>query len=385
MMDRVCIAGWCALAAASAWAGETSQIRREGQYWVLTSSGAESIAAGVPVRVMTRGAVTVRGHESNQVLWRLTARVKAKNEEEAQRILKNARLTAARQRDGVYLTVHVGGAASLELQAPRNIPDFAASTAGGPLEITGMDGAVLATTGGGRVKLERIGGNVTVRTGGGEVVLGSIRGSANCATAGGPIRAQSIGADAVFETGGGEINVDEAGGVVRASTAGGGIRVNKAHGRVFANTAGGPIDVRYAGGTVEARNAAGPIRVASAGGVRLETADGSINLNDVWGSLRASTRMGSIMAQLLAGKPFAESWLTTGSGDITVLIPSNLGVRIQARNEAADTVRRIVSEFPGLHVQLVGSSVIAEGEINGGGPVLWITGNAGTIFIKRLN
>jgi DUF4097 and DUF4098 domain-containing protein YvlB len=154
---------------------------------------------------------------------------------------------------------------------------------------------------------------------------------------------------------------------------------------VFANTAGGPIDVRYAGGMVEARNAAGPIRVASSAGVRIETADGAINLNDVWGSLRASTRMGSIFAQLLAGKPFAESWLTTGSGDITVLIPSNLGVKIQAKNAAADTVRRIVSEFPGLHVQLVGSSVIAEGEINGGGPVLWITGNGGTIFIKRLN
>jgi hypothetical protein len=95
--------------------------------------------------------------------------------------------------------------------------------------------------------------------------------------------------------------------------------------------------------------------------------------------------MGSIVAQILAGKPLAESWLTTGSGDITVLIPSNVGVKIQARNEAADTVRRIISEFPGLNVQLLGSSVVAEGDINGGGPVLWITGNAGTIFIKRLN
>jgi hypothetical protein len=386
MKQRVSICVLCGLAAAAiSLAGDPPQVRREGQYWILTNSGALSIPAGVPVRVVTRGSVTVRGHASNQVVWRLTSRVKAQSGQEAERMLKNVRLSAARQQDGIYLTVSAGGMAALELQAPRGIPDLAAGTAGGALEITDMDGAVSASTGGGRVKLERIGGSVAVRTGGGDVSLGRIGGSARCLTGGGAIQAKSMGGDAVFETGGGEIQVDDAGGVVRAFTAGGGIRVNNAHGMVFANTAGGPIDVRYASGTVEAKNAAGPIRVASAGGVRLETADGPINLSGVWGSLRASTRAGNIFAQLLAGKPIAESWLTTGSGDITVLIPSNLGVRIQARNEAADTVRRIISEFPGLAVQLAGSSVIAQGEINGGGPVLWITGNGGTIFIKRLN
>jgi DUF4097 and DUF4098 domain-containing protein YvlB len=385
MNRRVSIGVSCGLATVSIAFAAEPQMRREGQYWVLTNSGAESIPPGVPVRVVARGSVTVKGHASNQIVWQLESRVKAPSAEEAQRMLRNVRLSAARQHDGVYLTVTAGGMANLELQAPRAIPDFAAGTAGGALEITDMDGSVTARTGGGRVELERVGGNVAVRTGGGGVSLGRIGGSAQCSTAGGSIHASSIKGDARFETGGGEIQVDEAGGVVRASTAGGGIRVNNAHGMVFANTAGGAIDVRYATGTVEARNAAGPIRVDSAGGVRLETADGPINLSDVWGSLRASTRAGNIFAQLLPGKPIAESWLTTGSGDITVLIPSNLGVRIRARNEAADTLRRIVSEFPNLAVRLAGSSVIAEGEINGGGPVLWITGNGGTIFIKRLN
>src|SRR6478672_11652530 len=41
------------------------------------------------------------------------------------------------------------------------------------------------------------------------------------------------------------------------------------------------------------------------------------------GSVRVSTAMGSIIANILAGKPMADSFLSTGSGDITVLIPSN--------------------------------------------------------------
>jgi DUF4097 and DUF4098 domain-containing protein YvlB len=371
----------CGIAAAD----EETQIRREGQYWVVTASGAEAIPTDVPVRVLTRGGVTVTGHGENAVRWRITARIKARDEEDARRRAKETRLRAARQRDGVYLTVSGEGTASLDIRAPRHIPELAIGTAAGNIEVTDMAGSVVAKTAGGRMKCDRIGGSVTARTGGGDVVLGRIGGNAECVTGGGPIRAQAIGGGATLETGGGEIYIDEAAGVVRASTAGGGIRINKAQNMVFANTAGGPIDVRYAGGVVEARNAGGPIHVATAGGVRLETADGAINMNNVWGSLRASTRAGSIFAQLLAGKPFAESWLTTGSGDITVLIPSNLGVNIQARNEAVDTARRIVSEFGGLNIRLVGGSAIAEGEINGGGPVLWITGHRGTIFIKRLN
>ena len=72
------------------------------------------------------------------------------------------------------------------------------------------------------------------------------------------------------------------------------------------------------------------------------------------------------MASLLAGK-IAESFLTTGNGDITVVIPSNLGVTIRAENEMADTIRRIISEFPGIPVRMRGSQVVAEGLLNGGG------------------
>ena len=62
--------------------------------------------------------------------------------------------------------------------------------------------------------------------------------------------------------------------------------------------------------------------------------------------MRVATSMGSIIASLL-GSRIADSYLATGNGDITVLIPSNVGVTIQAQNSMADTLRRIVSDYSG--------------------------------------
>jgi hypothetical protein len=70
--------------------------------------------------------------------------------------------------------------------------------------------------------------------------------------------------------------------------------------------------------------------------------------------------------------------LETGNGDVTVLIPSNLGVTIRAETERG----RVVSDFP-MAQRSVGMEVRAEGRINGGGPMLRIAGAGGTIFIKR--
>jgi hypothetical protein len=60
-----------------------------------------------------------------------------------------------------------------------------------------------------------------------------------------------------------------------------------------------------------------------------------------------------------------------------------VGVTIRAQNELSDSIRRIVSDFPGISVRVEGGQVIAEGPVNGGGPVLRISGTGGTIFIKR--
>jgi hypothetical protein len=172
-------------------------------------------------------------------------------------------------------------------------------------------------------------------------------------------------------------------GPLRVSTGGGGIRIGRAGSSITASTAGGPIQIGEAHGAVITRNFGGPVQVGSAVGVSCENAAGGVRLQNVSGSLRVSTAFGSIVAQLLAGRPITDSFLTTANGDITVLIPSNTAVTIRARNDSADSIRRIVSEFPGVAVRMDGSQVVAEGAINGGGPVLRIAGTGGTIFIRR--
>jgi DUF4097 and DUF4098 domain-containing protein YvlB len=128
---------------------------------------------------------------------------------------------------------------------------------------------------------------------------------------------------------------------------------------------------------------AGPVQVGAAGGVQCESGSGGIRLTNISGPMRVSTSLGNIMATLLAGKLAADSFLATANGDITVMIPSNVGVNIRAQNDMADTMRRIFTEYPAVTVRRQGRQLVAEGQVNGGGPLLQISATAGTIFIKK--
>jgi DUF4097 and DUF4098 domain-containing protein YvlB len=151
---------------------------------------------------------------------------------------------------------------------------------------------------------------------------------------------------------------------------------------VTAISGGGEIVVEKAGGIVTLRNMAGPVTVGSAAGVRCDSGSGGIRLANIAGPIRVATSMGSIVANLM-GNRIADSYLATGNGDITVLIPSNVSVTIRAKNSMADTLRRIVSDYPAIQPRRQGTLIVAEGAVNGGGPVMQIAGTGGTIFIKR--
>ena len=109
---------------------------------------------------------------------------------------------------------------------------------------------------------------------------------------------------------------------------------------------------------------------------------GGIRVTNITGPMHISTAMGSIIANLL-GSHIADSLLATADGDITVMIPSNVGVTIRAQNEMADTTKRIVSDFPSVKPHRQASRLVAMGDVNGGGPVLQIAAVSGTIYIKR--
>lgn len=365
-------------------AGEPA-LTREGKYWVEVRSGAEAIAPAAHFHITSRGAVTVNGAARSDLSYTLKIRVKAATADEARRLTNRFGLRVARQGgSAVYLIVQRGdGMVDLQVNVPRGTPETNIATTEGAVAFYDLDGAVQAETGGGNVSADRIGGNIAARTAGGDIMLGTVGGNATCTTAGGKITATLVRGDAAFETGGGDIVAQEVRGLVHANTMAGSVRIRSAGSAVIASTGGGPIDVGQAHGLVTARNSGGPVKVGSAEGVHCENAGGGVNLDNVSGSVRVSTAIGSIIASLLAGKPMKDSFLSTGGGDITVIIPSNLGVTIRAQNELAGNIRRIISDYPGISVRVEGGQVVAEGSVNGGGPILRISGTGGTIFIRR--
>jgi DUF4097 and DUF4098 domain-containing protein YvlB len=377
-----------ALAAASvALGGEESKLSREGDFWVQTVTGSEPAVAGGRLRVTTRGPVTVRGAAQDQIRYTITKRVKARSESEASRRLSRFLVRTYRQGDTtVFAVAHAGdawGSADVNVTAPRGFREVILETHGGTVDASDLAGSVQVQTGGGAIRLDRISGPVVARTAGGEITLGTVESSARCTSAGGPIRVQSIRGEAWLETAGGDISAAEVGGPLHASTAGGGIHVKRAGSTVSVNTAGGAIDVGSARGMVTAESASGAIQVGGASGVRCDTREGGIELSNVTGGLHATTAVGNVIAQLLRGGSPEDSYLVTGLGDITVFVPSNLGIRILAQIESAPSSKRIVCDFPGVKVRMDGPLVVAEGAINGGGPLLRLSSTGGAIYIRR--
>jgi|GEM_PF-177178 DUF4097 and DUF4098 domain-containing protein YvlB len=369
-------------------------IVREGRYWVQTVTGSLAAVSGGRLRITSFGGISVQGEAGSQVRYVARKRVRAGSEAEARKWLEQAAVRASRQGATVVVVAsdpqcgHCGFSADLQVTAPRSTDETILATRGGSLQAYDLDGRVNAQTAGGSIQMDRIGKSVRAETAGGSIKLGSIGGPVRCETAGGAIQLGTAKGDAVLTTNGGSIDADEVGGSLRAETAGGSIHVRRVAQSVNAETAGGSILLGQIGGSVNAETAGGSITVEAApGGVHAENAAGSIRLLDVAGALRASTAAGNIWAQLMANHPLADSTLDASAGSIVVLIPDGARLTLRASVDVASTLNRIRCEFPGIVVRMDQGSgprgLVAEGMLNGGGPVLRIRNTTGSIEIRR--
>ena len=316
------------------------------------------------LRIQAHGAVTLEGGGAKEISYTLRFAVSARSAAEAQRLLQASPVRIESRGPWTILNAPGGAVMSvLTVAAPR------------------LEAAAVVTMVG-AVRADGVAGALEIRTGAGTIDVGRTGGALHCSTGVGRISVDSAGGPAALETNLGDIVVRQAGGTVEAQTGGGDIRIGTAGGPVTAVSGGGEIFIGKAAGTVTLRNLAGPVQVGSAAGIRCDSASGGIRLSNIAGTIRVATSMGNILASL-AGGHLTDSYLATGFGDITVLIPSNLGVTIQAEDDMGDTLGRIVSDFAALQPRRQGTRIVAEGPINGGGPLLQISGMGGTIFIKR--
>ncbi len=374
---------WPALAlTCAALAQTTSGPVREGGYWVDTVTG--TVAAAGQVRVTTTGAAHVEGEQRGDIGYTLRRRVRANDLAAARALLDRIVVKPVIEGDSLVLAVIVPdprkASADLRLLLPRRVRETAVDSNAGAIDIRDLSGMARVTTGAGAITVNRVGGAVTVQTGGGTVHLDQIGGKVDCFTSGGSIIAGLLGADATLGTGGGEIVVRQAKGMVRARATGGNIRIERADRGVQASAVHGLVDVVQAGGPVRIETGAGSIRVRASSNVHCESETGTIQLQATSGGLRAITKTGSILADLSGVQKLDSSALVTTMGDITVLIPSNLRVTVEATNPASG-LQRIVSDFGA--VPRSGTGSVTAVAVNGGGPVLRLTTARGTIYLRR--
>jgi hypothetical protein len=365
-------------------------VTREGRYWVRTITGSATPGAMERFRLDTVGNIALKGDAGDKVAYKLKLRVKARDARQAEKLLGAFDVKTKMKNGWLTLTVvppaWITEGPELSMSVPRGLRQVWIETRGGNVQASDLSGELEARSAGGRMDVDDIRGRTGIRTGGGDIQVGTVGGALRCYSGAGAIRVQSSGGESWFETAGGEISVHQAMGPVHAATAGGNIRIDRASGTVFARTAAGLIEVQQADGVVTAESSGGAIQVNAANGVLCDSAGGAIRLRNVGGALRASTAQGSILAELLSGNRILDSTLSTNAGDITVFISSNLPLTVMARNQSPGAASRIISEFPEIRVkggQPGYSPVLAEGALNGGGPVLRINVIGGTIYLRR--
>ena len=173
---------------------------------------------------------------------------------------------------------------------------------------------------------------------------------------------------AVIETGGGSVHVQDCGGALKVTTGGGDIDLGTLNEGGQVETGGGSIHL-----------------VQAKGFVNIESGSGHIELDGV-PSAYVETGAGGIVAKFVqSAHDEHDSRLETSAGDIVVYLEPNIHIALDAAIEVANG-HTIQSDFPEFHVSNEGGpwgAKRAEGNINGGGPVLKIRTTSGDIVIHR--
>lgn len=373
--------------------GEPSEgtFGREGAYWVRTIRGTAACQPNGRLQINARGRVVVQGAAVDKLEYSITQRVKARNEQDARRLMGGVGISTRPRGEQVTITLTTveqpAVTSEITIKAPRGLKETSVETKLGGVQMSDLEGLAAAVTGGGQILMDRLGSNAAAKTGGGEVRIGKVGGNLKCQSGAGSIFVESARGETWCDTAGGEIVVREVGGALHAFTEGGNILVEKAWSTVTARSGEGTIDVRYASGLVTADTRGGSIQIGSANGVRCESGAGTIRLRSGAGPMWAATTVGSILAEIMAGARLQDSVLSAGAGDVTLLIPPSVAMWVQARSDVGAGMGRIVSEFPEIKVRLSESDRmrpwIGEGMLNGGGPVMRISAAGGTIYLRR--
>lgn len=382
-----------AVALASLAVGQQGRIYREGGNWVQEVTGNLSAAKNLHVKLDT-GSVKVQGGSQPDITFVILRRAFTGSEEQARRQFESNHLTASVKGDTAWIVAESSSrnrkcSDELVVNVPKNTDLAKVETGGGSVSATSISGRAEIDTGGGSIRLDDLGGGARAQTGGGTIDVGSAGGDVFLETGGGNIKINSVKGEIKASTGGGSLVVLSGLQGAVLQTGGGSIHMDKCSGHVKATTGGGSIDLGEIGGPVEVESGGGSIRLRSASGrVEAQTGGGSIQLDGAT-SVKAETGAGGIIVKLVSSSDVrSNSSIETAAGDIKVYLANDLPITVRAEIEMANG-HSIHSEFNDIHVAGEGGnwpgprSVTAEGQLNGGGPVLKVRTSSGNISFLR--
>jgi DUF4097 and DUF4098 domain-containing protein YvlB len=374
--------------------GQETRIYREGSNWVQEMTGDLGSAKNLRMKLAS-GSVRVQGGSQSGITYVIHRKAYTSSEQQARHEFESYRVSAMVKGDTAWIVAESGGrdrrcSDDFVINVPRNLQGTKIETGGGNVTAAGVAGRVELESGGGNIRVDDIGGDVVAETGGGTLDVGSVQGNVNLQTGGGNIKIASAKGEIKAESGGGSVVVLSGLQGAVLETGGGSIRVDKCSGHVKATTGGGSVDLGEIGGPAEIETGAGSIRLASANGrVQAQTGGGSIQLDGAT-SVQAETSAGGIVVKLLSSSGVhSNSTLETSAGDITVYLANDLPISIRAEIEVS-TGHGIHSDFPDIHISSEGGpwgpkTVTADGQLNGGGPVLKVRTNSGNVNFRRIS
>ena len=362
---------------------QEARVYREGSNWVQEMTGDLGAAKNLRVK-LAAGSVKVQGGSQAGITYVIHRKAYTSSEEKARHEFESYKINTSVKGDTAWIVAESSRrdskcADEFVINVPRNLQSAKVETGGGSVNAAGIAGRVELESGGGNIHLDDIGGEVTAETGGGAIEVGSVEGNVTLQTGGGNIKVASAKGEIKAESGGGSVVVLSGLQGAVLETGGGSIRVDKCSGPVKATTGGGSVDLGEIGGAAQIETGAGSIRLASAKGrVQAQTGGGSIQLDGAT-SLLSSTGAASR----------SNSTLETSAGDITVYLANDLAISIRAEIEMANG-HTIHSDFSDIRVSSEGGpygpkTVTAEGQLNGGGPVLKVRTNSGNVNFRRVS
>jgi hypothetical protein len=257
---------------------------------------------------------------------------------------------------------------------------------------------------GGSVTLNNIEGEMKGTTMGGALNLSNLKGNLSLKTMGGPITLTNSDVDGKVSTMGGKVNIENVTGNVDGSSMGGNVTIKNLKRRdgtsmgkeTHISTMGGAIELNSAPYGADVNTMGGDITINSADNfVKAKTMGGKILIKSVNGSVKATTMGGNIEVTEIGTGDNKDIELKSMSGDITLVVPADLSMNVEARitYNADDrgefkihsdyALNKSTSQKEKNNGWRTTEVLIGKGVFNGGKNQVRISTVAGNIYIKK--